>query len=144
MTAACVLDASVVARWWLTDPHTDTVRASRALLDAHLSGELAVHIPDLLYLEVANALWKASRFGHWQPPDVKHAVEDLGELPLERHEHAPILPAATDLAITYEITVYDACYIALAGDLGLPLFTADRRLLDRLAGRLPQVVAVHG
>jgi predicted nucleic acid-binding protein len=32
------------------------------------------------------------------------------------------------------VTAYDACYVALAARLGVPLVTADQKLVQRLAG----------
>ncbi|NQE52835.1 Ribonuclease VapC3 [ANME-1 cluster archaeon GoMg3.2] len=46
-----------------------------------------------------------------------------------------IINLAVALAFEYNITVYDAFYIALAKDLELTFITADRRLCERVRGR---------
>jgi predicted nucleic acid-binding protein len=43
-----------------------------------------------------------------------------------------IVNSAVTLAFEYNITVYDAFYIALAKDLELGYITADRRLCERV------------
>jgi predicted nucleic acid-binding protein len=42
--------------------------------------------------------------------------------------------AALSIAVSYDITAYDACYIALAQRLGIPLITADQKLQAKMAG----------
>ncbi len=38
------------------------------------------------------------------------------------------------IAWAYGVAVYDAAYVALAEDLGLPLITADEALLNKMKG----------
>lgn len=45
-----------------------------------------------------------------------------------------LLEPALELAMTYQITVYDVSYAALAQQLDLPLITADAALIRKLAG----------
>ena len=54
------------------------------------------------------------------------AVTDLGDLPLQRYQHAPLLPRMWELRLN--LTGYDAAYVALAEVLRAPLVTADARL----------------
>ena len=52
-----VVDASVVAKWFLPEPHKDN--AERLLRD-FLSETVELMAPDLLVVEVGNLLWKRS------------------------------------------------------------------------------------
>ncbi len=47
---------------------------------------------------------------------------------------ADLLEPALVLALNYEITAYDACYIALAEQLSLPFVTTDEALARKLIG----------
>ena len=58
---------------------------------------------------------------------------DLQALRLRTVSTADLLTLALDLALTYDVTAYDACYAALAEQLELPLITADAPLLHKLA-----------
>jgi len=68
------------------------------------------------------------------------ALEDLLELPLERHEAAALLPRIWQLRQT--LTPYDASYVALAEALDSPLLTTDARLA-RAHGHGARVELVH-
>jgi len=47
---------------------------------------------------------------------------------------ADLMAQALKLAFVYNITAYDACYLALAELHGIPLLTADIRLQNSLKG----------
>jgi len=141
---ACVLDASVVARWWLARDSDALAAPALQLLSAVRDGALEVHTPELLFAEVANAFWKSARSGDWPPASARQAAEDLAALPLRTHSLAGLVAGATSAALEYQITVYDACYVFLARREQLPLYTADRRLVDRLAPSIPSVRFLGG
>ena len=134
MKPSCVLDASIIARWWVVGDKPNLAAAARGFLAAHSAGEVAIHVPDLALAEVANVLWKAVRFGDWTPADLTTAVRDLREVGLRVHPTDGLLPAAVELALACHVTVCDALYAALARELGAPLYTADRRLAQAVEG----------
>jgi predicted nucleic acid-binding protein len=139
MTQACVLDASVVVKWWFSEDEVVLAGAAQAFLSAYHAGELDIHAPDLLYAEVGNVLWKATRLRSWPPLAARQAVRDLVGLGLSAHPMSGLLPGAFELAAAYGITVYDASYVALARRLGVPCYTADRRLIRAVGDSIPEV-----
>jgi predicted nucleic acid-binding protein len=54
------------------------------------------------------------------------AVDDLGDMDIERYPTGPFMPRAFVLRAT--VTAYDAAYVALAEGLDCELLTGDRRL----------------
>jgi predicted nucleic acid-binding protein len=134
MKAECVLDASVVARFWFCEEDSPGADAASALLRAHAAGDLLIHAPDLLFPEVASALWKMVRFRGWPGAAARTATAQLVDLGLVAHPSSGIVGDALGLALDLGVTVYDAMYGALAFRLSLPLFTGDRRLARALAG----------
>ena len=56
----CVIDASVAIKWYV--PEEDQAPAMKLLALAE-SGDMEFHIPDLMYCEVGNILWKKVRLG---------------------------------------------------------------------------------
>ena len=55
-------------------------------------------------------------------------MSDLLALPIRVVPSAPLLPRVWELR--HNLTVYDACYVALAEAIDQPLLTADRRLAN--------------
>jgi predicted nucleic acid-binding protein len=127
---ACVLDASVVIKLLLIEDHTADVQAY--FLQAGAGVEL--HAPDLLLIECTNILWKQVQRSGYAVAQARRDLADLLSLPaIQFVPTSTLLPPALDLAALHAISTYDACYVALADRLQLPLLTADRRLATKLA-----------
>jgi predicted nucleic acid-binding protein len=128
----CVVDASVGIKLFLAEPLSDRVDA---LFD-HLSDALParLYVPDLFFVECANILWKyVRRYGYPQEA-AQQDVADLVRLPVRSVPTAVLAESALGLAMSWEITAYDAIYAALAEQLSLPLVTADEALVRKLSG----------
>jgi predicted nucleic acid-binding protein len=126
-----VVDASVAVKLFVDEELSDEA----ALLFQRLAATPPARffVPDLLFLECANILWKYLRFGY-DPQQARQDISDLLLLPLQPVAAAELLEMSFHLAIGLDITAYDASYVALARDLEVPLITADRRLSRKLAG----------
>ena len=120
-----VVDASVVLKWYLRDENG--ADAALALQARHVAGALRLAVPELLYLEVANALrWKRGVSREL----AEEALAGLWALGLETAPLTePLLREALRLAHALGATVYDALYLALARARGCELVTADTRFL---------------
>lgn len=125
-----VVDASVVFKWF-GDEEEDRPQAL-GLRERMSGGLLTLHAPQLLLLEVGNA-WRFNRRS-----TAESSAADLDVLIQHRlvwHFLAPPLLRRTNaLAWKYQLTFYDALYAAVAEETGLPLVTADARMLRLLAG----------
>lgn len=116
-----VLDASVVVDLLL--------RNDSAVLEARvLGGGQSLHAPHLVDVEVAHALRRFSQGNEISAARAGQAMFDLLELPLQRHGHEALLPRIW--ALRFNLTAYDAAYVALAEGLGAPLLTRDGRLVS--------------
>ncbi|MCB0074856.1 MAG: type II toxin-antitoxin system VapC family toxin [Caldilineaceae bacterium] len=147
-SADCVVDASVGIKLFLVESLSDETHALfRRLTD---DPPARFYIPDLFYVECTNILWKyVRRLGLPQADAALFAVQ-LGQLALVPSPTAALIDDALKIALMHAITAYDAAYVALAGQLDLPLITADARLARALAesdhdvrwlGDLPEPVA---
>ena len=61
------------------------------------------------------------------------AVDDLGQLDLDRYPALPFMRRAYQLRAN--VTAYDSAYVVLAETLGCELLTADRRLASATGPR---------
>lgn len=122
-----VVDANVVAKWFVPEPLSD--EAVHLLDDEH---ELAS--PDLLWPEVGNVVWKKSRAGQITPQEASRIVAALDTCPLTAFPSRLVLGGALEIAFGTGRSVYDSVYLALAVALECPLATADERLANALLG----------
>lgn len=132
MSDDCIVDASVGVKLFLNED----LSAAADRLFARLTAEPAArfYVPDLFYVECTNILWKYVRRFGYPPENAVRDVADLCALALVTVSTADLIEPALDMALAYDITAYDACYVALAQQLGLPLITVDGALARKLNG----------
>jgi predicted nucleic acid-binding protein len=123
--SAFVLDASIALAWCFED---EADAATDALLARVLEEGAAA--PTLFPLEFGNALLAAERRGRIARDRLDALVERIATLPLALAPAASLatLPGLLTLARQERLTIYDATYLALAFELGLPLATRDGAL----------------
>lgn len=127
----CVLDASAGMKMFLDEEHSEDVQ--RLFEQAREAHENSIHVPDLFFVECANVLWKKVRRREHSESDAVEDLADLRALELPTTPTSQLVERALELACLHGISVYDACYAALAENLDLPLLTADLRLASILA-----------
>lgn len=84
--------------------------------------------PDLIWLEIGNAFAGYVRAGTVSREDGSHAVAAALRLPLRTTAVGELAPASFAVALDRGLSVYDACYAALAEAEDALLVTADRQL----------------
>jgi predicted nucleic acid-binding protein len=132
MSDDCVVDASVGVKLFVNEDLSEVADRLFARLTTQPAAQF--YVPDLFYVECTNILWKyVHRFGY-SPRNARQDVADLRALALVTISTADLIEPALDLALTHDITAYDASYVALAQQLDLPLITADTTLARKLAG----------
>jgi predicted nucleic acid-binding protein len=129
-----VVDASVVVDW--VAPDADPGGPARRFLDELVREDATVLAPRLLLEEVANALLTGVRRDRWSGGEADQAFELLRSLPVALVDEPADVAGAWELSRRYdEHPIYDMVYVALADRIGEQLFTADARLVAKLAGR---------
>ncbi len=127
-----VVDASVGVKLFVVEPLSTEAHALFAHLTANPPADFFV--PDLFFVECTNIFWKYVRRMGLAASDAQNYVTQLTRLTLQATPTALIAGDGSALAITYNISAYDACYVALAQQLNVPLVTADEKLVRTLAG----------
>jgi predicted nucleic acid-binding protein len=83
-----------------------------------------------VYGEVANTLVKYVRAGAMSGGMALERLEQILEAPLAVHPTRSLARRALGFAVLRNLSVYDACYLALAVGYDAVLVTADRRLAE--------------
>lgn len=133
-----LIDTSVLIKWFHSEGEGELPHA-HALRSAHVAGALDAHILDLAIYEVGNVLLRALR---WDAAAAADQLDDLLAIvgsPLVMT--AAWLRRAAALAHKHGLSFYDASWAATASDLGMPLVSADQRLLAAGLAESPSQIA---
>ncbi len=122
-----VLDSSVIIKWFSEEEDTSIALSLR---EKNINGELMIAVPDLSLYEVANAL----RYNKTIDEDnIKEAIDSLIQLGINIVVPTKeVMDLAISFALKYNITVYDAYFLALAKVLNFACITADEKLYQRV------------
>lgn len=135
-----LVDTSVLIKWFHSAGEGE-LPAARALRSAHVAGTLDAHILDLAIYEVGNVLLRALG---WDAAAAADQLDDLLAVvgsPLAMT--AAWLRRAAALAHAHALSFYDASWAATALELGVPLVSADRRLLAAGLAESPRQIATR-
>ena len=113
-----VLDASAIVEF-LGAKDADDALIHRVLMGRPLA-------PEIVDLEVTNAVRKQVRRGLLTASAADKVIDELRDLPVVRSPHRALIPRVWELR--HAIATYDAAYVALAEQLGIPLVTTDAKL----------------
>jgi predicted nucleic acid-binding protein len=120
-----VVDSSVAVKWYAAEPDSP--------LACTLFGHPLV-APDLIRVEVANALSKKIRLGQLTLDQGASALGHLTRsVTLFRAE--PFAESALELSLSLAHPVYDCFFLAIAQSLDFALVTSDKRLWAKMRGR---------
>ncbi|MBI2044410.1 type II toxin-antitoxin system VapC family toxin [Candidatus Pacearchaeota archaeon] len=127
-----IVDASVAVKWFLNEKDSDKALKIR---EDHISGKIEMVVPELIFLEVANAL-KCKKLNVER---ILYANKSLwiSQFDIPKAD-SYFLEKAIENSIKYNITVYDALYVTLAQIHGAFLITADKELY-----KIPNVIALE-
>lgn len=117
-----VIDASVIVKWFLNEEDTDKALKIR---EEHINEESMLIVPDLIFLEVLNAL----KYKKGTKEKLQEVNKSLWELQLHVEKVSEfILDKAISVSLQYDLTLYDSLYAAIAQIHGCPLITLDEKL----------------
>lgn len=128
MAAKIVVDSSVLIKWIKTKDE-ELVKEARRLLTEIERRPLEVHVPALLLYEIGNILLLKTDL---ETAGLNEAISNLEALPFAVAPPAtPLLKRAARLGKEFNLTFYDASFLALAVELDCPFVTADRPFFNR-------------
>ena len=121
-----VIDTNVVVKLFIKEENSDS---ALKLKDSYLAGKIDITVNSLMKYEFINVL-KYKRFSTEKIILALKAIDDYGFQVEELSSEVAAL--TSDLAVKYNISSYDASYVALASLLGCKLYTADGKLIKKL------------
>ena len=123
----CVIDASVIAASIFQE---ELEKCSSALL----ASDHVQMAPAIIIAEVGDVIWKRFRRQEIREEEADTILTGFFRLPLKITASEKLIESALRIAMQYDRTVYDSLYVALALKTDSTVVTADKRLINALAG----------
>ena len=123
-----VIDASVIASWFLSDEGHGKYDDILNSID-----KIKIHVPSIFEYEFMNILLNAEKRRRVNYATVIEIVETIGRYPIEIGSLTVDLTEKMNvfkMARIYDLTIYGAAYLELAVRLNAPLITYDKLLSD--------------
>ena len=125
-----ILDSNVLIKLIVNEPNSEKARRRiREVIEENFS----LYTIDIALAESLNALWKHVKLHRdLQKREAESAAKDLKELydSLNVITTRELLDEAVEIALTWDITVYDSLYVTAAKKLRATLYTADQKLYN--------------
>jgi predicted nucleic acid-binding protein len=136
-----IIDSGVIIKWFVDEP---LMAQARAILNAFRNGDLVIYVPDLMYAEIGNILWKKQRFQGLRPERAQAILETIMDTAFAVVPTATLFEDAYKIAVTHGRTMYDSLYVALGQREDCPFVTADEKLFNALLAAFPTVQWLGG
>lgn len=130
VTKLYVIDASVALAFLLPDEIFK--EKARELIQDYSKGRIDLIVPPLLFNEVANGLKTSVTRKRVSSPKAESLLKAFLKLEIPIFYSEPLVLASLEKALDYNITTYDAAYVALAQEEKCQFVTADTRLFNTL------------
>ena len=117
-----VVDASVSAVWFMEDEEHPVAHATFEALNT-----VQAIVPQIWHFEIRNVLVFAARRGRIKRGEISDNLKALSVLRIDTDQE-PAFDATMQLALTHNLTFYDALYLELAQRRNAQLATLDNAL----------------
>jgi predicted nucleic acid-binding protein len=134
---ALVLDASVATKWAIPSAKETLTAEAVQLLKRYTDGDINFIVPDVFWAEVGSVLWKGIRQRRWSQAVAERAAWEIRGRNFFTVSSQELLPEALSIAFVHDRSVYDCLYVALAIRFKIEMITADEKLANAMAARLP-------
>jgi predicted nucleic acid-binding protein len=134
--AKLVVDSSVAIKWFVAEPLTNE---ARRILNDYQNGAFDLLVPDLIFAEFGNIVWKKHMHQGLAASDAQTIINTFRMLAFEIMSSADLLAEAYKIAVAQRRTVYDALYIALSVTEQCDFVTADEKLVNAVGSAYSNV-----
>ncbi len=132
-----VIDASVALKWYLDDEELGTKALN--ILTLYVSDNINLMAPSLIEYEVMNGLKIAQKRGRIDKKTIQAAIEGFFNLEIKVYNASHFSNKILDILSFFDISSYDASYLALAENEKAPFMTADKVLYNKVRKKLKYI-----
>ncbi len=117
-----VIDACFAIKWFLPEEGSEAARGFFEELENFV-------VPDLFLIEIDNILSKKVRKRELDIPGAEEIFSIIRNLPFITIPYEKLSREVFFISTRFSITLYNACYLALAVEYNGRFYTADKRLV---------------
>ena len=128
-----ILDSSVIIKWYFPD---EIDKKALILQDKVANNFVSLAAPILLYYEINNILKTAIKANRIEIEKAVDAYNALLQLNIVVYSSTNLFENTLRIATDYDISSYDASYVALAEEMQILFITADKKLLKKVKSKL--------
>lgn len=132
-----IIDANVVVKWFIEEIDSDKALFIR---DKFIDGKVKLYVPTLLYFEVLNALKYSQLFKPGELDDAGESLENYGFNVITIKNE--IRTHMINVAVDYDLSIYDASYLGLGIGSEKMFCTADDKIIKKLPSKLKNKVII--
>ncbi|MGQ4892773.1 MAG: type II toxin-antitoxin system VapC family toxin [Candidatus Njordarchaeia archaeon] len=126
-----VVDTSIAVKWFVPEAYSEQ---ALEILRSFSEGEVELYAPSTLKIEFSNVIRKYYIKGLIGKEDVKKIIGSMSKIDLNYVDLSwGLLKQALDLALAFNLTVYDGVYLAIAKNVKGILVTADKRFYNSIS-----------
>lgn len=140
MNDRIVIDASVTLSWVLKEKGLQSI--AEPIIDDFISGKITTIAPTIWLYETVNALRTAILGKRIKTPKINKYYQKILEISPNLLDFAEFAFPAFQIALKFDLSIYDASYVALAQEEDCTFYTADEKLYRKVSGKLPFVKLV--
>ncbi|MCF2139244.1 MAG: type II toxin-antitoxin system VapC family toxin [Candidatus Lokiarchaeota archaeon] len=130
-----IVDASVIVKWFIDENNSDK---AEKIKEQFVNEEINIIIPSLLYYEVLNALKYSKLFNVRELNLVGESLENYGFDVFAIKDE--IREKMVEISLNFDVSIYDASYIALADKFNTQMVTADEKFSKKLPKNLKHLI----
>ena len=135
--AQVVVDTSVALKWFVPEAHA---MEARRVLQQYEAGQFTILVPDLMYAEFGNIVWKKHCFEGLALDDARIYFKRFIAWPFDVTPAADLVDDAFAIAVAHRRAVYDAIFLALSTRHRCRFVTADERLFNAVKAHFPDMI----
>ena len=130
--SALILDSSVIAKWFFPEENNSI---ALAIKDKFLSNSVSIVIPLLLFYEINNILKTSAQSFRIDAKEALEVYKAFLKLNFIVYSSEILMVKTLENALKFNISSYDASYVALAEYLQIYFLTADQKLLNKVSSK---------
>jgi predicted nucleic acid-binding protein len=130
-----VIDASVLLKAYFRDEQGHV--EAQELVKIYARGDYSFIAPSLITYEIKNACSIAHRKGRIQLDLARQVMGEMTSLEIQKMDVINLKERIFEIACQFNLSAYDASYIALAEAQKCPFITGDARLFRKASDQFP-------